>query len=294
MRLFVEKLTSIDSSFLCPRRGIVGESWLLDVELGGDLNEQQMLFDFADVKRTIKRYVDLTFDHKLLLPASFAAIERLPAASECVCLRMETARGPVWMAAPEQAITWLEGAQEISCNSLAEAIAEGLKPLLPANVTQVKIELRHEDAGPPHFHYSHGLRMHGGNCQRIAHGHRSRLRIAVEGQYDEGLTRQWCQRWQTIYLAHEADLLPWSASPFASYGEGRGLLCFGYQAGQGDFALALAAENCELVKVDTTIEQIAGYIAATVAAGLPGKRIDVRVYEGVEKGAVAMAGGAVG
>lgn len=293
MRLFVEKLTSIDSSFLCPQRGIVGESWLLDVELGGDLNEQQMLFDFADVKRTIKRYVDATFDHKLLLPSAFRGIESLPAASGMLCLSMSTARGPVWMAAPEQAVTWLE-ASEVTCDSLGLAIAAGLRPLLPANVTQVKIALRHEDAGPPHFHYSHGLRMHDGNCQRIAHGHRSRLRIAVDGQYDEGLTRMWCQRWQVIYLAHAVDRISWADTPFATHSDGQGLYCFGYRAGQGEFALALPADWCEQVTVDTTIEQIAGYIAATVAARLPGKRIDVRVYEGVEKGAVAMAGGADG
>lgn len=290
MRLFVEKLTSIDSSFLCPQRGIVGESWLLDVELGGALNEQQMVFDFADVKRTIKRYVDDHFDHKLLLPGSFSGIERLPAAAGMVCLSMSTERGQVWMSAPEQAVTWLDAA-EVSCDSLAIAITDGLRPMLPANVTDVHISLRHEDVGPPHFHYSHGLRMHGGNCQRIAHGHRSRLRIAVDGQYDEGLTRLWCQRWQPIYLAHVVDRISWAETPFAARGDGRGLYCFGYRAGQGEFVLALPEQWCELVTVDTTIEQIAGYIATTVAARLPGKRIDVRVYEGVEKGAVAMAGG---
>ncbi len=291
MRLFVEKLTSIDSSFLCPQRGIVGESWLLDVELGGDLNEQQMLFDFADVKRTIKRYVDATFDHKLLLPKTFSGIEQLPAASGMLCLSMSTVRGQVWMAAPEQAVTWLDAA-EVNGDSLGAAIVAGLRPLLPANVTDVHISLRHEDVGPPHFHYSHGLRMHDGNCQRIAHGHRSRLRIAVDGQYDEGLTRMWCQRWQVIYLAHAVDRIHWADTPFATHGDGQGLNCFGYRAGQGDFAIALPADWCEQVTVDTTIEQIAGYIAASVAARLPGKRIDVRVYEGVEKGAVAMAGGA--
>lgn len=102
----------------------------------------------------------------------------------------------------------------------------------------------------------------------------------------------WCQRWQVIYLAHAVDRIGWGDTPFAAHGDGRGLLCFGYRAGQGDFAIALPADWCEEVTVDTTIEQIAGHIASVVASSLPGKRIDVRVYEGVEKGAVAMAGGA--
>lgn len=289
MRLFVEKLTSIDSSYLCPQHGLVGESWLLDVELGGALNAQQMLFDFADVKRTIKRYVDATFDHKLLLAAGYAGIERLPAGAGSLCLSLATARGQAYLAAPEQAITWLPGVS-VDAAVLAQAISEGLRPLLPDNVQQIQISLRHEDPAPPHFHYSHGLRMHEGNCQRIAHGHRSRLRISRDGHYDEALSRYWCQRWQYIYLGHDLDRCQWRETPFAAHAPESGLLCFAYRAAQGDFAIALPADWCELVTIDTTIEQIAGHIARSVAAAHPRQQIEVRVYEGVEKGAIAVCG----
>lgn len=301
MRLFVEKLTSIDSSYLCPQHGIIGESWLLDVELEGALNAQQMLFDFADVKRTIKRYVDATFDHKLLLPAAYSGIERLPASAGNLCLSFTTARGQAFLAAPEQAICWLDGAS-IDTERLAQAISIGLRPLLPENVEQIHIHLRHEDQAPPHFHYSHGLRMHEGNCQRIAHGHRSRLYISRDGQYDELLSRNWCQRWQHIYLAHDVDQCDWQQTPFAAHGVANGahvtasgLLSFAYRAAQGDFAIAVPKGWCELMEVDTTIEQIAGYIARNIAAAYPQQQIEVRVYEGVEKGAIARctAGAAV-
>lgn len=293
MRLFVEKLTSIDSSYLCPQHGLVGESWLLDVELGGDLNAQQMLFDFADVKRTIKRYVDATFDHKLLLPADYPGIKSLVAPSAELCLSFTTARGQAYLAAPEQAISWLPGTT-IDAASLAQAISTGLRPLLPDNVQQIQIHLRHEDPEPPHFHYSHGLRMHEGNCQRIAHGHRSRLRISRDGHYDEALSRHWCQRWQYIYLGHDLDRCQWSATPFAAHAPDSGLLCFAYRAGQGNFAIALPADWCELVTIDTTIEQIAGHIARSVAAAHPQQQIEVRVYEGVEKGAIAVCSAGTG
>lgn len=73
--LFVNQLTTLDFSFLSPERGVVGESWLVDVTLYGDLDDQGMVFDFGHVKKQVKASLDLLADHKLLVPIAHPFIK---------------------------------------------------------------------------------------------------------------------------------------------------------------------------------------------------------------------------
>lgn len=275
--LFVEQLTVIDGAYLHVQRGLVGESWIVDVELEGELDEQSMVLDFGAVKKSLKRAIDSSVDHTLIVPARASGLERHDAGTESHLWFRGPAAGAVEHLAPQAALTWLDAAA-VDDAALAAQVAALLRHAVPRSVAEVRVTLRHEAMAAPYFHYAHGLKKHRGQCQRIAHGHRSRLEIRVDGVRDAALETAWAARWRDIYLGTRGDRVA---------EENGQRLRFAYTAQEGRFALELPAENCDVLEGDSTIERIAEHLAARVAAERPGADVETRVYEGLMKGAVA-------
>lgn len=283
MILFVRDLTVIDFSYLCAERGMLGESYIVDVELHGNLDATSMVLDFSRVKKIIKQAIDQLVDHKLAVPAN-AKVLTLQQNAEQVVLQFTSARGLISMAAPAQAVVSIATSQ-INEHSVTEFLQQQIKPLLPDNVAQLVFTLRPEQSTGFYYHYSHGLKKHDGNCQRIAHGHRSTIQIYTDNMLSPRLNKYWCERWQDIYLGTEADLC--AADELSCLNAGVDDYCFRYQAAQGWFELCIPKAHCEIVPCDTTVECLAEYIATQLKQQDGMKNYKVVAYEGVAKGAIA-------
>ena len=282
IRLFVDRLTVVDASYLHPQRGLLGASWLCDLELAGELDAQGMVLDFGDVKRDVKRLIDERFDHKLIVPLGHAGL-RIDDVAGRLRVRFDYGDGRrVSHAGPPDATCLVEAA-EITPQVLGAAIADALRATLPANVTGIAVALREEPSTGASYRYSHGLRQHAGNCQRIAHGHRSRIEIFRDGRRDAALEEEWAAHWRDVYIGTRSDLIATIETGGLSYHR------FGYAGSQGEFELELPAEACYLIDTDSTVENIAQHVAAQLAQERPGARYRVRAFEGVDKGAVAEA-----
>ena len=280
--LFVKRLTVIDSSILSPSRGLIGESWQVDVELEGDLDAQGMVLDFGEIKRSIKRHIDEQFDHKLLVPADYAGL-KISDYSDGLHLSFETDDGrQIEHRSPRDAVRLIP-CERIVTDRLAQVIADYLSPQTPDNVIGVHIRLWPESIDGAFFHYSHGLKHHDGNCQRIAHGHRSRIEILRNGQRDNALEDEWADRWSDIYIGTREDVIGSSTRDGVDYYE------FGYRSAQGLFGLTLPQASCYLIDTDSTIENIAQHVAQRLKAQHPDDRFKVYAYEGVDKGAIGIA-----
>lgn len=293
MQLFVDDLTVIDFSYLCKQRGIVGESWIVDVLLDGSLNEMSMVLDFAVVKKQIKAIIDDAVDHKLLLPMQEQALILADSLHNDghQTIDFVSDAASYYLQSPACAFASLD-CLTITIPAVTKHLTDIILAELPDNVQGLTLVLRPEIIPTDYYHYTHGLKLHDGNCQRIAHGHRSKIQILVDDKRDANLEKEWCQRWEDIYIASEADRVCKSdielsvqamnnLTPDHQY--------FSYHAPQGRFDIAVEAKILEVVDCDSTVELLADFILRQIKAEhseLANNDVKVIAYEGVAKGAI--------
>jgi 6-pyruvoyl-tetrahydropterin synthase len=293
MQLFVDDLTVIDFSYLCKQRGIVGESWIVDVLLDGSLNDMSMVLDFAVVKKQIKAIIDDAVDHKLLLPIQEQALTLAdsPHNDGHQTIDFISDVASYYLQSPACAFASLD-CLTIDIPAVTKHLTDIILAQLPDNVQGLTLVLRPEVITTDYYHYTHGLKLHDGNCQRIAHGHRSKIQILVDNKRDAKLEAQWCQRWKDIYIASEADRVSKddielsvramnNLTPDHQY--------FSYHAPQGRFDIAVDSKILDVVDCDSTVELLADYILRQVKAmhsELANNDVKVIAYEGVAKGAI--------
>ncbi len=275
--LFVDALTVIDFTYLHATRGLVGESWIVDLELHGKLDAQGMVLDFGEVKRAVKHEIDRLVDHRLVLPVALPGLHlrELPDGN----LRATYGDGAQHLLAecPPSAMLKLNAA-EVTPPALIAFLTVALREVTPDNVDQIVVKLREEKIEGAFYHYSHGLKKHQGACQRIAHGHRSRIVIEEDGIRSAALEQRWAGLFRDIYIGTTDDL---------AYTPSEAHRRFAYTTFEGRYLLELPVKQVYLIETDSTVELIASHIADALKRDNPQRKYRVRAYEGVSKGAIA-------
>lgn len=280
-RLFVDNLTVIDFSYLDSERGIVGESWIVDIELSGALNEQGMVFDFGHVKKQIKHYIDQEIDHCLLVPVVGSGYNSKLDKGELTIEFPLNTGGVIYHQSPQDAVLLVK-AETINAKHIADDLQAKIKMLLPENVTKVAINLRPEIINGAYYHYTHGLEKHLGQCQRIAHGHRSRIEIEINGKRISKLETQWANILKDCYIATESHIV----DEYELNGIAHTKLT--YTAQQGNFSIGLPSTYIFTIPVESTVENIAVCLAELISTECK-ESVLVKAFEGLNKGAFAEA-----
>ena len=277
MRLFVDHLTNLDFSYLDATRGLVGETWIAHIELEGSLDEQGMVFDFSQVKKNVRMWLDTHIDHMLLVPSKSSALHSHAQKSEDDAFQWRYSLGTLYYRGPRQAQQFIP-IDYISPANVAEWCVHSLSALFPESVKKLRLQFSTEAITGPFYHYSHGLKKHLGNCQRIAHGHRSRLEIWENGEPADALMELISREWRDIYIGSRDD-----STADTEVAEN---LHFEYEAQQGKFYLSLPAQSCYLIDSESTVERIAEHLAQRLKQANPASNFTVKAYEGLAKGAI--------
>lgn len=280
--LFVDQLTVIDFAYFHPARGIVGESWIVDIVLEGDLDDQGMVFDFGDVKKQIKIAIDNSVDHKFVVAKNYAKLE-ISEANDSLLLEIQDDNHQWYRhQSPAEAVALVDS-ENVTMDAVKKLLIKECKKVVPENVTKIDLQLSEENIKGAYYHYAHGLKKHLGDCQRIAHGHRSQIHIFENGERSSQLETYWAEKWRDIYIATEEDLAKELVIDGIEYYH------FDYVSQQGDFSLTLPKKHCHLMTNDSTVELIAAHIAKNLKLKKPRSKITIKAFEGVKKGAIASA-----
>lgn len=278
MKLFVENLNNVDVSFVDAKRGLVGESWMAGIMLTGQLDNQSMICDFGVVKRCAKNWLDDFIDHRLVVPTQMPGMQ-ISKHDSLVTVRFPFPGGGEFIcSAPEQAFCFID-CSDITIDTVSTWLAGQLSDVIPGDIQNLEVSLKTENIEGAYYHYSHGLKKHDGNCQRIAHGHRSKIEIYVNDLRDHTLENQWATQWADIYIGTKEDLINQTQIEDIEHNHYR------YTAPQGEFSLTLPSCACYDIVTDSTVEQIAQHIASTLGQEHPS--VLVKAFEGIGKGAIA-------
>ena len=270
-RMFIRDLTILDAAYFDDFYGPVGASWQVDAELTGYRDDQGMLYDFRPCKKTIKRVIDESFDHTLISPEGenkgYQGLEY-----EC----------------PPEAISRIPG------NTFTEAGLEtAIKTAIEAdfrsqgrdNIVAVDISVREAEfpPGKAWYRYTHGLKLHDGNCQRLWHGHRNSIDISVNGQPDPALEQELADLFFHAHIAYTENITQKDKVKVGERQTHLEQIEVAYEASQGYFRTTIPGRNVVVLPSECTVENIASFVLDEACRRRKGS-IEVMVYEGINKG----------
>lgn len=282
--IFLNDFTVLDFAFVSAESGVCGDSYFVSAELTGALDEKDFLLDFSQAKKTLKALVDEAFDHKLLVPMG-AGVAKFVGGR----LEIGARDGFAWAyECPREAFELFPDA-EISAAVLQYHLGRIAKARLPANVSEARFTLsslpRFEREA--NFRYTHGLRFHDGNCQRLFHGHRNPVEVWVRGARSPAWEKVLSEEWHNAHfvsaatLANRAELdLPMGRRIF----QHAGVAQVEYKSAQGAFRASLPASRVILLECEPSIETMSALGADVLRTrGLAGE-FSVVAFEGLNKG----------
>lgn len=300
--IFLADVTKVDCAIFDPSKGIIGQSWKVDVTVSGTLGTNGFVYDFSQLKKLVRQVLKTSLDHALIMPINSQAVQfkgmdfQGSDKTECWAMRSRSSkadtevewsyRGPNGAVFPSRAVA-------VNRQTLEQEVVRSLRHRLPEEITNISVSLCEEDAVATEavFRYTHGISGHDGMCQRLLHGHRSRIQIFVGEERRPDLEHYVARDvlGGNVHIATPSQFKVGMIEP-GCRGKTREPVTLGYHASMGVFEAVLPADRVFCVETETSIECVAREIAKLVKREEnTGEKVRVLCYEGISKGAVAEA-----
>ncbi len=296
LSLINNSLTVIDYAYVDETGGVRGDSLLVDVSLQGHTDQEGVIFDFSKAKKLIKKIIDEKVDHTLVISKSLVKEE----SKERYCITNKKFH----YSAPKEAFCVLD-VDIITDEALRVYLERELLKQMTANIKNVAISLRRESDGENkyYFNYTHGLKDHYGNCQRLIHGHRSTIRVFKNEKRDFNLEADLFSMignsthfayWKNV--ANRDDILSKINQNHITNIEGRldidEQVNITYVSSQGEYQGVFDLLDVYFLNEETTIENLSIHFAKKLYATTDQKdQIMVYISEGIGKGASFLVSG---
>ena len=295
--IFINDVTKVDCALFDPSLGIIGQSWHLDLKVTGQLDQNGFVYDFSHLKKLVRTTLKSTLDHALVIPIKSQAITYKDGQDqECWNLESRPIRSDkkrIWSYRCPSGAVFPCRAKALTGSDIEGEILKSLRHRLPGGISDVKVLLREEsvDTTVAMFRYTHGIVGHDGLCQRIFHGHRSRIEVYIAEErrpdFEHYIVRDVWNRY--IHIATPEQFK--DACPFQPGQMGRGVdsHTLRYEGSLGYYEAEIPGERLFIVEQETSIECITRQLALLIKQEEKTKEaVRVVCYEGIDKGGMAV------
>lgn len=293
--LFVRDIAQIDCALLDPSLGVVGQSWHVDLSVSGTLDTNGFVVDFSPLKSMVKQVLKESVDHALLLPVGSQSVQfmnsDLGESWRLRCRPRNTATEQVWdYECPMGAVLPIR-AVAIKGSVVEQEVARILRHRLSERVRNISINLREEktESTEATYRYTHGIRGHDGLCQRLLHGHRSKIEVFIGDERRPDLEHFVVREifGSNVHIATPEQVVSGNGE-IGQRGKTDEPVTLAYRGSLGQYKLTLPASRIFFVEKETSIERITMEVAKLLKREEnPREKLRVLCYEGINKGAVA-------
>lgn len=293
LSLFYNQLTVLDYAYLDPKLGPKGDSLYVNVELIGQTTEEGVVFDFSYAKKAIKEIIDNICDHRLVVTHN-----SLQACTDGTYeLFYSFNEKEIWYKGPEQSYCVIPF-DNFSYDNLAEHLSIEVHKKMPSNVAQTIITLEQvqypEDQAT--YSYTHGLKDHYGNCQRLIHGHHNPIHVYTDNKRNKELEKYLATElfnnnihlcyWDNVVNKDEIVQIFNNEKPEGRINSAK-FIHIKYKAIQGIFESKLPLSEVYIMPIESTVENIAFYFANFLSKTFNQfATIKLKAFEGLAKGSI--------